>query len=105
MGARPCHRQGRDRNRNPAEPDGPTGTILEVSYDRAPSNIHQVQPLPLSQCAAWGLRTQEHTTHTHTGNGSHAVHSDMFVRLIKVRMNLSAVLTILFQRKIPSDKI
>lgn len=99
MGARPRHRQGRDRNRNPAEPDGPTGTILEVSYDCSPSNLYQVQPLPLSQCVARGLRTQEHTTHTHTGNGSHAVHSDdtfdcMYRRLILVRMNLPAVLTI-----------
>lgn len=70
MGARPRHRQGRDRDRNPAEPDGPTWTFLEVSYDRAPSNLHQVQPVPLSQCAAWGLRTEEYTPHTYTGNGS-----------------------------------
>lgn len=73
MGARPCHRQGRDRDRNPAEPDGPTWTFLEVSYDRAPSNLHQVQPVPLSQCAAWGLRAEEYTPHTYTGNGSRAV--------------------------------
>lgn len=76
MGARPRHRQGRDRDRNPAEPDGPTGTFLEVSYDCAPPDLHQVQPFPLSQCVAGGVRTQEHTAHTHTGNGSHTVHTD-----------------------------
>lgn len=76
MGARPRHRQGRDRDWNPAEPDGPTGTFLEVSYDCAPPDLHQVQPFPLSQCVAGGVRTQKHTTHAHTGNGSHAVHTD-----------------------------
>lgn len=68
MGARPSHRPGRDRRRYPAEPGDPAGTFLEVPYDRAPPNLHQVQPVPLTQCTAWGLRSQEHTAHTHPGN-------------------------------------
>lgn len=69
MGARPSHRPRWDWCWDPAEPGDPTGAVLEVSHDRAPSNLHQVQPVPLTQCAAWGLRTQKHTAHTHSGNG------------------------------------
>lgn len=68
VGARPSHRSWRDRRWNPAEPGNTSRTFLEVSYDCAPSNLHQVQPVPLSQCTAWGLRTQKHTAYAHSGN-------------------------------------
>lgn len=69
MGARPGHRPWRGRCWNPAEPGNPTGTFLEVSYDRAPSDLHQVQPVSLTQRTAGGLRTQEYTAYTHSGKG------------------------------------
>lgn len=69
MGARPGHRPWRGRCWNPTEPGNPTWTILEVSYDCASSNLHQVQPVSVTQCTAGGLRTQEHTAYTHSGNG------------------------------------
>lgn len=68
MGERPGHRPWRGRHWNPAEPGNPAGTFLEVSYDCAPPDLHQVQPFPLTQRAAGGLWTQEHTAYTHPGN-------------------------------------
>lgn len=67
MGARPSYRPGRGGRGHPAEPGHPSRTILALPHDRAPSNLHQVQPVPLTQCAAWGLRSQKHTTYAHAG--------------------------------------
>lgn len=67
MGARPSHRPGRGGRGHPAEPGHPAGTLLALPHDRAPPNLHQVQPVPLTQRAAWGLRSQEHTAYAHAG--------------------------------------
>lgn len=67
MGARPGYRPWRGWRWKPAEPGYTPGTFLEVSYDSTPSYLYQVQPLPLTQRTAGGLRTQEHTAHTHSG--------------------------------------
>ncbi|TNN47812.1 hypothetical protein EYF80_042009 [Liparis tanakae] len=66
MGARPRHRPRRGRRRDPAESGHPAGPLLEVPHDRAPPDLHQVQPVPVAQRAARGLRTPEHSAHAHS---------------------------------------
>lgn len=67
VGARPGHRPWRGRHRDSAEPGNPAGTFLEVSYNCAPSDLHQVQSFSFTQRSAGGLWAQEHTAYTHSG--------------------------------------